>query len=40
MTVIFFDKTKFYIKASFCQMGDFMAMKNHFYKGKNHGHME
>ncbi len=40
MRIKFFDGTAFLMKSSFYSKGDFMTIKNHFFKGEKNGHME
>jgi len=40
MNVNFRNKTKFWVKVMFYEMGDYMTIKNLFSKGKDDGHLE
>lgn len=40
MKAKFFDQTKLFLKAYFCEKGDFMTIKNILKKDQENGHLE
>lgn len=40
MKIKFFDETKFENKLSLYKLGEFMTIKNHFFRQKKDGHLE